>query len=114
MEKPKSKEEAFLRLQKMSEQSFSFYTGIHIIDLVKNISRTEVSITNAKLRKISKDEIDNYLNQDQDYTTFALGFDPLNMYSCTFISSITGSYNNILKGIPLERIIELLNEVKKK
>jgi len=38
-----------------------------------------------------------------------LGFDPLGHYSSTFISNIEGSYNNLLRGIPLEVIVEMLS-----
>lgn len=110
LEKPKTREEAFQRLKKLSENTHKFYTGIHVINISENKVFSRLAETEIKLRKLSAEEINKYLEQDPAYTTYAIGFDPLKHYSASFSESIKGSYNNYLRGIPLETIVELLKE----
>lgn len=108
MEKPKSREEAFNRLKSLSGDNHQFYTGIYMINLSTNQTLSRVVITEASIRELSDLEINKYLDQDPRFNTYALGYDPLRNYSSTFVHKIDGSYNNLLRGIPLEVIIEML------
>ncbi|MFA4960641.1 MAG: nucleoside triphosphate pyrophosphatase [Candidatus Pacearchaeota archaeon] len=112
LEKPKSEEEAFERLKRMSGNTFSFYTGIFMINKSSGKEMINVVETTAQMRKLIDEEIRRYLNSDTKYKTYALGFDPLKGLSSTFIKSINGSYLNILQGLPLETIIEMLEAIK--
>ncbi len=111
LEKPKSKEDAFQRLQSLSSNWFQFYTGIFMINTNTRQTLPRIVKTDVLMRKLSDLEINKYLNQDQNYNTYALGFDPLGNYSSTFISEIKGSYNNLTRGIPLEVLPEILSEL---
>lgn len=113
LEKPKSREEGSQRLKSLSGNNFSFYTGIYIINTALGKAISRIVKTEISMRKISDKEIDKYLDEDPDYNTyaFALGFDPLKHSSSTFVQKIEGSYNNLLRGIPLEVIIEMLSVV---
>lgn len=111
LEKPKSKKEATRRLSAMSGGEFQFFTGICVIDLASGKKYRHVASTRAYMRKLSIVEIERYLDEDPNFSTYALGFDPLGHKSVAFISRIEGSYNNILRGIPLELICEMLKEV---
>ena len=110
LEKPESEEEAHKRIQELSENEYSFFTGIYIIYNGKTLP--DLSETKVTMRKIYDKEIEEYLKSDKEkrYKTFALGFDPLSGISSTFIKKINGSYNNLLYGIPLELIKEKLIE----
>jgi septum formation protein len=108
LEKPKSKDEALERLKVLSGNSFQFYTGVHIINNVSNQTLSRVVATNVEMRAMSESEIKKYLNQDSNFNTYALGFDPLGHLSSSFVQKIEGSYNNLLRGIPLETIVEML------
>jgi len=110
-EKPKSRKEAFQRLKSLSGNNHQFYTGIYLKDLRTKKSISRVIITRVKMRKLTDSEINKYLDQDPKFNTYALGYDPLGHYSSTFIKEIDGSYNNLLKGIPLEAIIQMLIEI---
>ncbi|MDD5145277.1 MAG: Maf family nucleotide pyrophosphatase [Candidatus Pacebacteria bacterium] len=110
LEKPKSKEKGFERLKSLSGNNFQFYTGIYMINTAENRFVENVVKTDAFLRNISDDEINKYLSEDQNYNTYALGFDPLCHSSSSFIQKIEGSYNNLLRGIPLEVVPEMLRE----
>lgn len=111
LEKPVSKEEAFQRLKTLSGNSHEFFTGIHIINLSNGKIISKVVKTLVQLRTLTETEINKYLDQDPYYNTYALGYDPLGHYSSTFAKSIEGSYNNFLRGIPLEAIVQMLKEV---
>lgn len=110
LEKPKSREEGFERLKSLSGNSHQFYTGIHIINTATNKVVSRVVKTEISLRNFSEKEIEIYLNQDKFFNTYALGYDPLEHYSSTFAEKIEGSYNNYLRGIPTEAVVEMLSE----
>jgi len=111
LEKPASRQESCDRLKMLSGHSHEFYTGIHIINLDNGKVISEVVKTEIEMREITEAEVNKYLDQDPYYNTYAIGFDPLGHYGSTFPKSIKGSYNNYLRGIPLEKIVEMLREV---
>lgn len=111
LEKPKSREEAFQRLKSLSGNTYEFLTGIFIIDLETKKEISKVITTKIKMRKITDIEINKYLDQDPNFKTYSVGYDSLGHYSSTFVMEINGSYNNFLRGIPLETIIEMLVEI---
>ena len=110
-EKPKSREEACQRLKDLSGNSHEFFTGIHIINLENGRVSSKVVRTTVRMRMISDSEIDMYLDQDPGFNTYALGYDPIGHYNMSFIENLEGSYNNFLRGIPVEVIMGMLFEV---
>jgi len=110
-EKPKSKEEDFQRLKTLSGKNHQFYTGIHMINTSSGKTLSRVVKTNVFMRKLSEEEINRYLNEDPNFNTYALGYDPVKHYSASFVQKIEGSYYNLLGGIPLETIVEMLKEM---
>jgi MAF protein len=111
LEKIQSKEEAFQRLKSLSGDSLQFYTGVFMINTVSNESLSRVVKTEVFLREIPEMEINEYLDEGQDFQNYALGYDPLEHSSSAFIKRIEGSYNNLTRGIPLEEIVEMLCEI---
>lgn len=111
LEKPKSKEEDFQRLEALSGNKHQFYTGIFMVNTVSNKTLSKVVITDVFMREISNEEINKYLDEDLHFNTYALGYDPVKHYSASFVKKIEGSYYNLLGGIPLETIIEMLKEI---
>lgn len=111
LEKPKSKEEAFQRLESLSGKNHQFYTGISMVDTASNKEISRFVKTEVFMRKLSKMEIDKYLDEDPHFNTYALGYDPLGHSSSAFVKRIEGSYNNLTRGIPLEEIVEMLFEI---
>jgi len=63
------------------------------------------------MRQLSEEEINRYLDEDPHFNTYALGYDPVKHISSSFIKRIEGSYYNLLGGIPLETVIEMLEEI---
>ncbi|MBU3934852.1 septum formation protein Maf [Patescibacteria group bacterium] len=110
-EKPKSKEEDFQRLKALSGNNHQFYTGLHIINTASGKTLSKVVKTDVFMRELSEEEINKYLNEDVNFNTYALGYDPIKHYSASFVKEIKGSYYNLLGGIPLETIVEMLKQI---
>jgi len=108
LEKVKSKKESIEKLQKISGKSYKYFTGIHLID--NKYTESRVVETEAIVRNLSDNEIQKYLREDPDHYKYAPGFNPLETFGCSFIKEIHGSVNNILRGMPLEIIVEMLIE----
>ncbi len=110
-EKPKSKEEDFQRLKELSGNNHQFYTGVYVVNTATNKAISKVVKTEVFMRNLSEKEINKYLDEDPHFNTYALGYDPIKHISSSFIQGIEGSYYNLLGGIPLETIVEMLTEV---
>jgi septum formation protein len=111
LEKPKTEKDAFLRLKNLSGNNHQFYTGIHLIDTNSKKTLSRVVETDVFMREFSDEEINQYLKTDPNFNTYALGYDPVKHISASFIKKINGSYYNLLGGIPLESIVEMLKEI---
>ena len=110
-EKPKSKEEAFNRLKTLSGKNYGFYTGVYMVNTSAQKTATKVVKSEVFIRNLSDSEINKYLEQDPNYKTYAHGYDPVKNISSSFIIKLVGSYNNVLRGIPLEVLPEMLLKV---
>jgi septum formation protein len=110
-EKPKSREEAFQRLKSLSGNNHQFYTGIHMVNMAENKALSKTVVTDVFMRKFSEREINKYLDEDENFNTYALGYNPIKYISSSFVKRIVGSYNNLIGGIPLETIMEMLQEM---
>lgn len=113
-EKPKTKEEDFQRLKSFSGNDHQFYTGIHMINTASNKTLSRVVKTKVFMRNLSDKEINKYLDEDPHFNTYALGYDPIKHLSSSFVKRIEGSYYNLLGGIPLEVIVEMIEEAEHK
>jgi len=111
LEKPKSREEAFQRLKSLSGNNYQFCTGIFMIDTASKREISRVVKTKVFVRELSEAEINKYLNEDSCFNTHALGYNPLEYFSSTFNERIEGSYNNAIRGIPLEEVVKMLHEI---
>jgi len=111
LEKPKSKEEDFQRLKALSGNNHQFYTGLYMVNTATNKTISRVVKTEVFMRNLSEGEINKYLEEDPNFNTYALGYDPVKHISASFVQRIEGSYYNLLGGIPLELIVEMLREI---
>lgn len=111
LEKPKSRDEDFQRLKALSGNNHQFYTGVYMVNTATNKILSRVVITDVFMRELSEEEINKYLNEDPHFNTYALGYDPVKHISSSFVKRIEGSYYNLLGGIPLETIVEMLKEI---
>ncbi len=111
IEKPKSKDEAFQRLKDFSGNRHQFYTGIHMINTVSGETISKVVKTEVFMREFSEEEIKKYLEEDRNFNTYALGYNPVRYISASFAQKIKGSYYNLLGGMPLETIVVMLKKI---
>jgi len=113
LEKPKSYNEAFERLQAFSGKSHEYYTGISVINTNTGKIYQECVKSRIKFRIITDSEIKKYLDSDPNYNRHAFGYNPSKNFSATFIKEIHGSPFNIMRGIPLSRVVEILHKMNK-
>ena len=111
LEKPKSKEEESQRLKELSGKKHQFYTGVHMINTASGKTISRIVRTEVFMRDLSDGEISRYLDEDPNFNTYALGYDPIKHISASFIQRIEGSYYNLLGGIPVEAVVEMLREI---
>jgi len=111
LEKPKSKEEESQRLKELSGKKHQFYTGVHMINTASGKTISRIVRTEVFMRDLSDGEISRYLDEDPNFNTYALGYDPIKHISASFIQRIEGSYYNLLGGIPVEAVVEMLKEI---
>ncbi len=110
LEKPNSREQAFQRIKSLSGKSHSHYTGIYIINTQSGKSVSRVNKTDIFMRDYTDREIKKYLDQDENFNRFALGYNTEKCISASFMKKIEGNHLN-LKGIPLSDLIEMMEEV---
>ncbi len=108
LEKPKSREEAFQRLRNLSGRTYEFYTGVYVKNISTEKSLSRVVTTTVQLRHITDNEISMYLDQDSGFNTHAHGYNPYQFYSMSFPLRIEGSYTNLIAGLPVETILDML------
>ncbi len=113
LEKPQSYKEAFERLKKYSSGGMQeLFTGITMINTKTGKISQRVVVSGVRFREISEKEIRQYLKEDPKYNTYAFGYDALGHISSTFINYLEGDPNNILKGIPIATVIEMIRQAK--
>ncbi len=101
--KPKDKNDAFLTLKKLSSKTHFVATSICILTKEKSITSTD--ITNVTFRKLTDDEIKNYIKTNSpldkagSYGIQDEGFD--------FYTKINGQLDNVI-GFPLKLFEEKL------
>ena len=114
LEKPKSYEAAFERLRNYSSgKKQELHTGITIINTKTDEVIQKVVKSLVNFREITEQEIKNYLEEDPRYNTYAFGYDPLGHLSSTFIKNLEGDPNNIMHGIPIATIVQMIREAQK-
>lgn len=106
-EKPKSREEAFRNIKKLSGRVNYAVTGVTIIDLdtKKNITFSEK--TAVYFKEMTDEEVNWYI--DNEKSVYECAGYSIETCGSLFISNIDGNYTNIV-GLPISRIYE---EIKK-
>lgn len=111
LEKPKTREMAYVRLKSLSGKSFTYTTGIYALNLDTQQTITRTAQTEIYMRTYTDQEINFYLdNCNEAYKTHAHGFNPENYYSMSFIQKVVWDPNGTI-GIPLWEIMSVLTEV---
>lgn len=107
-EKPKSKEEAFENLKKMSGNSTYANTGVTIKDLYQDKEICFSDTAEVYIRKISDEDIRWYVENEKDILNYA-GYAMLGKASL-FLDKVVGDYNTLF-GISPSKVYEKLQNL---
>ena len=107
-EKPKSKEEAFENIKKMSGKVNYAVTGVTIKDLYKNKEISFSGTTDVYFKNVTTQDISWYV-ENEKYLLNRAGYSIAGKTSI-FIDKIIGDYYNIL-GMPISKLYTKLNEL---
>ena len=106
LEKPTDKEHAKKMLEALSNQSHLVITGFSLLS--KSFKVSKAVSTEVTFRDLSEGEINYYINLDEPYDK-AGGYG-IQGYAQVFISSIKGSYTNVV-GLPISELIQEIPDV---
>lgn len=107
-EKPKSKDEGFENIKKMSGKVNYAVTGVTIKDLYQNKEISFTDITKVYFKNVSDKDIAWYV-ENEKYLLNRAGYSIAGKTSI-FIDKIEGDYYNIL-GMPISKLYSKLNEL---
>ncbi len=109
--KPKSRDEAFKILKKLNGSKHYLISSVCI-------SKNGAMIWNytdsseLKMKKLSDDEIINYLTKIKTETLLAYGVYQIEAEGLKLFENINGDKNSIM-GLPIKKIIQYINQIKK-
>lgn len=106
--KPKDIEEAKEMLKLLSNKEHEVITSYCLINLEKNIEITEVVISKVVFRKISDDELNWYIKNEE--TLDKAGAYGIQGLASIFIEKIEGDYFAIM-GFPINSFIQTLRQI---
>lgn len=107
-EKPKSKEEGFKNIKKMSGKVNYAVTGVTIKDLYQNKEISFTDTTEVYFKNVSDKDISWYV-ENEKYLLNRAGYSIAGKTSI-FVDKIIGDYYNIL-GMPISKLYSKLNEL---
>lgn len=108
-EKPQTLEEAKQMLAQLSGQNFQAFTGFCYLDLEKNLNFSTVKIMEVKMRILSNQEIEHYINVEP-VLTWSAAFSPAYDSGAVLIENFHGSYTSFTYGLPMEDVIMCLRK----
>jgi septum formation protein len=99
--KPSNDNEARIMLKKLSNTEHKVYTGFTLIDFPTNLSITDFETTIVKFRKLSDDEIEDYIATGSPLDK-AGAYGIQDDYGSVFVKGINGCFYNVV-GFPLSK-----------
>ncbi len=103
--KPKTKEEAIKMLASLSGKTHDVITGVTM--MTKKNNKTFHEVTKVQIAKLSKSEIEDYLQEENVYDK--AGAYGIQGAFCKYITQIIGDYYNVM-GLPIARVYKELKE----
>jgi septum formation protein len=106
--KPGSRDNAIAQLRASSGHSVTFYTAICVLDSSSGMAKSDLDRTFVQFRKLSDQQIEHYVDREQpldcagSFKSEGLGI--------ALFERIEGEDPNALIGLPLIRLIRLLEE----
>ena len=109
LEKPKDTGEAKKMLELQSGRDAIVYTGFCYLDAENGMNFSDTAVTNITFRKLSDDEIEEYINKFP-VTGWSAAFSTSHLYGAALISQVNGSFTGLTHGLPIELLIPLLKK----
>ena len=106
--KPGSPEKAFQQLKSQSGQIVTFFTGVCVVNSRSGDTLTDLDICKVHFRNLTDSQIQRYLAVEQAFD--CAGSFMSEGYGITLFSKIEGDDPNALIGLPLIKLIKLLNQ----
>lgn len=104
--KPKSKEQAFDMLSKLSGRWHKVYTGICVVDS-EGKKTVDYEVTDVKIKKLGINEINGYINTKEPMDK-AGGYG-IQGLGALLVERIEGCYFNVV-GLPLAKLAKILGK----
>ncbi len=104
--KPLTHDNAVRQLRAMSGQSVIFYTALTLFNSRTQDIQTEVAVNRVNYRKLTDEQIENYLNKEHPY--HCAGSTKSEGLGIALISSMQGDDPNALVGLPLILLVNML------
>ena len=106
--KPHNFENAVKQLEKFSNKTVVFYTGLCVYDSGLDYTTALIEPFFVHFKDLSRTEIENYLHAEQPYNC-AGSFKSEGLGICLF-EKLEGNDPNTLIGLPLIKLVELLKQ----
>lgn len=108
LHKPKTKENTIAQLISCQGKSAHFHTGLCVLNTKTNNIQTSVEQYETKFRKLNKQQISQYVDREPAFDC-AGGF-KMEGLGIALFERISGNDPNILIGLPLIKLIQMLEE----
>jgi septum formation protein len=110
--KPGSLENAFQQLQEMVGRTHTFYTGLVVFDSRTGVVSSDTATYSVTLRPLSDAQIMNYLQREQPFD--CAGSFKVEGLGIALMEKMAGQDYNALIGLPLIKLVSLLEEAGEK
>jgi septum formation protein len=107
LEKPRSEEEAFDMLSRLSGAWHVVYTGLTVVDAATGRAVAGHETTRVKIREMTPGEIRAYIKTGEPMDK--AGSYGIQGYGAAIVESVEGCYFNVV-GLPLVRLLRLLKQ----
>jgi len=108
--KPGNHENAVKQLQNASGQRVVFYTGLCLLNTASGNTQTEVIPFSVTFRKLTDEQIENYLKKEQPYN--CAGSFKSEGLGIVLFEKLEGNDPNSLIGLPLIALVDMLKNEK--
>lgn len=105
--KPNDHASACAQLHQASGKRVNFFTGLCVINTDTNSQQTSCETYSVTFRELTKEQIENYLRIDEPYD--CAGSFKVEGLGITLFESLHGDDPNTLIGLPLIKLISMLN-----
>ncbi len=109
LHKPKTEDEAYFILKKLSGQIHEVYTGVCLIDNFTKKILKDFRCTKVSFRELNDDEILHYISTGSPMDK-AGAYGIQDDFGAIFVNKIEGCYYNIV-GLPLELLYNMLKRL---